>query len=39
MSAIDPATGKLVDVIQAAARCGLSVSTMNKLRLAGGGPR
>jgi len=31
--------GQLIGVIEAASRCGLSVSTMNKLRLAGTGPR
>jgi predicted DNA-binding transcriptional regulator AlpA len=39
MADIDFATGTVVDVVQAARRVGLSVSTLNKLRLAGGGPR
>lgn len=32
-------TGALYDVIAAAEHCGLSVSTLNKLRCTGGGPK
>lgn len=39
MAVFDPETGTIVDVFAAARRCGLSVSTLNKLRLTGGGPR
>lgn len=35
----DRNAGSVVDVLAAAELCGLSVSTLNKLRLAGGGPR
>jgi predicted DNA-binding transcriptional regulator AlpA len=39
MATSDTNMSAVMDVLAAAARCGLSVSTLNKLRLVGGGPR